>query len=260
MTDLEYDKIAQAAQQDFSQALLPTAPPPGTARIGSAEMANIAVECKDLMMLYTCAMKEVRTRFEILNAEYGVRYQRNPIHSISTRLKGSASIVEKLHRKGLSLTPENIRNHIFDVAGIRVICFYEDDIFSLANAITSQDGITLRKAKDYISKPKPNGYRSLHLILDVPFSLSNSTETISVEVQIRTVVMDAWASMEHQLKYKFHGTVDEDTVSQLKLCAEAISMTDHRMMEIRQEIEAGNERSESELLLEKIRKMDHPLE
>ena len=221
---------------------------------------NLVVECKDLMMLYACAMKEMRTKFENLNTEYGVRSSRNPIRSISTRLKGSASIVDKLQRKGLSFSPQNIEQHIHDVAGIRVICYYVDDIFALAEAISHQQEVKLLELKDYITYPKPNGYRSLHMILSVPVFLSEQTRWMKVEVQIRTIAMDFWASLEHQLKYKHQIAGEREIVAQLKECANTIAATDAKMMDLRNQIESGIEQSEDELLLEKLKKMDHPLE
>lgn len=259
----EYDYVDEPAE---SSVLMNTDLIPSQARKNeyliaeSKRMMNIAIECKDLMMTYACAMKEVRTRFEILNAEYGVRCSRNPIHSISTRLKGSASIVEKLNRKNLALSAENIQKYIHDVAGVRVICYYVDDVFSLAKAICKQNGIRLIKAKDYITTPKPNGYRSLHLILSVPVSFADNTQDVSVEVQIRTIAMDSWASMEHQLKYKSVAATDEHIVSRLRDCAEAIAQTDQEMVAIRNEIESATEQTADDILIDKIKKMDHPLE
>lgn len=177
----------------------------------SKRMMNIAIECKDLMMTYACAMKEIRTRFEILNAEYGVRCSRNPIHSISTRLKGSASIVEKLNRKELALsarTSESI-SMMWPVFGSSATI---RTMYSHGKRICGQSGIRLITMKDYISTPKPNGYRSLHLILSVPVSFADNTQDVSVEVQIRTIAMDSWASMEHQLKYKSTTTTDEHII------------------------------------------------
>lgn len=224
------------------------------------ENAIVAVECRELMMRYSCAMKEVRTRFEILNAEHSVSSQRSPIHSISTRLKGASSIVDKLNRKDLAFSARNIEEHINDVAGVRIICPYIDDIFALADQISHQDGIKLLDCKDYITNPKANGYRSLHLILSVPVCFSNHTKPVKVEVQIRTIAMDFWASLEHQLKYKQRLRNEEELIADLKDCADTIADTERKMLKLRLQIEGENPASKDELLLEKLKKFDRPLE
>lgn len=132
------------------------------------KMAGTMVDYKEMRMRYSCAIKEVRTKFDVLNSEFNVRYQRNPITSINSRLKSSTSIMEKLNRKGLSFTVENVEENLYDVAGIRVVCSYVDDIYVLAEALAQQDDITVIRRKDYIRSPKPNGYRSYHMIVSVP--------------------------------------------------------------------------------------------
>lgn len=221
---------------------------------------NLAVECKDLMMLYVCAIKEMQTRLEVLNTEYTVRCRRNPIHSIHSRLKSSASIVEKLNRKGVPFSPENIEAYIQDVAGIRVICSYVDDIFMIAEAVSHQDGVELVARKDYITHPKPNGYRSLHLILSVPVSFSRSVKNVKVEVQIRTIAMDCWASLEHQLKYKHSIKNEQEIVEELRQCALDMAHTDATMQSLRARMDNDSPPSEDELLLEKLKRMDHPMD
>ena len=223
------------------------------------ERLNLVVECKDLMMMYSCAMKEVQTRFEILNSEYNVRCQRNPIQTITTRLKGSASIVEKLSTLNVPFSAANIKRNIHDVAGVRVICCYVDDIYELARAMGNQDGIELVEVKDYISNPKPNGYRSLHLILNVSVSFATCVRMVTVEVQIRTIAMDFWASLEHQLKYKNTLPNEREIVRQLTECAEIIAQTDSKMEQIRRQIEANTSTTADDVLLDKLKKMDHPL-
>ena len=165
----------------------------------SRRFMDMLVGYRELMMMYTCAMKEVRTKFEVLDTEFRVRYQRNPISSISTRLKHTNSIMTKLDRYGYRFSLENIEKYIQDAAGIRVICSYIDDIYGIADALLEQDDITLITRKDYIVQPKPNGYRSLHLIVEVPVFFAKFKKSMKVEVQIRTVAMDFWASLEHQL-------------------------------------------------------------
>ena len=152
------------------------------------QLLETAVEYKELRMMYACAIKEVQTKFEVLETEFKVRYQRNPISSIQTRLKSSSSIIEKMIRKGIPFSMENLEEQIQDLAGIRVICSYVDDIYALAQALTSQDDITLLEEKDYIRNPKPNGYRSLHLIVSVPVFFSQQKRQIKVEVQILSLI------------------------------------------------------------------------
>ena len=215
------------------------------------------VDYKELRMIYTCAMKEVQTKFDILNTEFKVRYRRNPITSITTRLKTTASITEKLARFNSSLSVENIEKYIYDVGGVRVICSYVDDIYLLADALLAQDDITLLRKKDYIAEPKPNGYRSLHLIVTVPVFFADRKLDVKVEVQIRTIAMDFWATLEHQMKYK-RDIPDHEAISEeLRLCAETIRRTDERMLAIRQKIEAAEDvRDEDDLLFDKLSRID----
>lgn len=190
-----------------------------------------------LMMEYRAAIMEVETRLKVLNDEFSQAYNRNPFESIKSRLKSVHSIYEKLQRRGFPITVESIRENLTDVAGLRVICSFPDDIYRLANLLTMQDDIQLLREKDYIKNPKPNGYRSLHLILGVPIFLSSEKKQIRVEVQFRTIAMDFWASLEHKLKYKKDvGTTDE-IVAQLKTCADTIEALDYRMQEIRNQID-----------------------
>ena len=160
------------------------------------------LEYKELMMIYTCAMKEVQTKFDVLSTEFQVRYQRNPIRSMSSRLKKTSAIAGKLSKRDLAFTLENIEAHLSDVAGVRIICAYIDDIYMIADSFLKQDDVTLIEKKDYIASPKENGYRSLHLIVSVPVFFSEHKKDVKVEVQIRTMAMDFWASLEHQLRYK----------------------------------------------------------
>lgn len=220
-------------------------------------LVGTIVEYKELMMMYTCAMKEIRTKFEVLNTEFNVRYQRNPINSISTRLKRTSSITDKLSRQNHPFSIESIEKNIHDVAGVRVICSYIDDIYIIANALLKQDDITLVVRKDYIANPKPNGYRSLHLIVKVPVFFADQKRDMNVEVQIRTIAMDFWASLEHQLKYKQDIPNQQEIIMQLKACAEVINATDERMLDIRCRIESATDApTEEEILLEKLARLD----
>lgn len=201
------------------------------------QMVDTVVDYKEMRMRYSCAIKEVRTKFDVLNSEFNVRYQRNPITSISSRLKSSTSIMRKLDSKDLNFTLDNVEKNLFDVAGIRVVCSYVDDIYMLAQALAKQDDITVLKEKDYIKHPKANGYRSYHMIVSVPVFFSDRTKNMAVEVQIRTIAMDFWASLEHKLKYKRNVNEADEIVSQLKMCADSIERLDYQMQEIRNRID-----------------------
>lgn len=193
----------------------------------------------DLMMEYQCALMEVETKLNVLNEEFASKYQRNPFESIKSRIKEPLSIINKMKRKGFPLSVESMEQNLFDIAGIRVICSFCDDIYSIAQLLTRQDDIILVEVKDYIKNPKPNGYRSLHLILDIPIFLSSGKKHMKVEVQFRTIAMDFWASLEHKVKYKKDVEHPEEIVAELKECADVISAMDCRMQEIRNKIE-GN--------------------
>lgn len=221
------------------------------------KMAGTVVEYRELRMMYSCAIKEVRTKFDVLNSEFNVRYQRNPITSITSRLKSSTSIMEKLARLDVPFSVDNVNEYLHDVAGIRVICSYMDDIYRLAHALAKQDDITVLNFKDYIKNPKPNGYRSYHMIVSVPVFFSDQTRDMKVEVQIRTIAMDFWASLEHQLKYKKEVPDQQEIVNQLTECATQIAQVDAKMYELRKRIElAEDEPTEEDLLLEKLRRID----
>ena len=203
---------------------------------------NIIEEAKPylvLMMQYRCAIMEVETKLKVLDAEFSQEYNRNPFESIKSRLKSPVSISDKLRRKGYAVTVENIEKYLKDVAGVRVICSFPDDIYRLAALLEKQDDIILLEKKDYIKNPKPNGYRSLHLILDIPIFLSNEKKHMKVEVQFRTIAMDFWASLEHKLKYKKNVENSEEIVEQLKKCADSIEKLDYQMQEIRDGIDRG---------------------
>lgn len=220
-------------------------------RIAAKHLAGF----QELMMVYSCAIKEVQTKFDVLNTEFSVRYRRNPIYCINTRLKRPISILEKLERLGLPVTLEHIEKDLHDVAGVRVICSYRDDIYRIADALLRQNDVELLTKKDYIVAPKANGYRSLHLIVRVPIFFANTTHKVKVEVQIRTIAMDCWASLEHQLKYKQEISGEEQIVQELYTCAEMLAETDAKMLAIRREIEHGEERPDGEmLLLERLQK------
>lgn len=192
-----------------------------------------------VMTMYSCGIREVRTKLEVLNDDLTARYQRNPIQSIKSRIKTPVSIAKKLKKQNLPVCVDSIEGHINDVAGVRVICSFIDDIYTIAEMLTSQTDITLIKQKDYIENPKPNGYRSLHLIIEVPVFFADKMRPIRVEVQIRTIAMDYWASLDHLLQYKkdnFSEAEREMIVSRLKKCADMITATDLEMLDIRKDI------------------------
>lgn len=190
-----------------------------------------------LMMEYQAAIMEVETRFQVLNVELSQEYNRNPVESIRSRLKSPESIYEKLRRKGYPVTVESIQENLSDVAGLRVICSFPDDIYRLVELFVRQGAVVLLSRKDYIKNPKPNGYRSLHLILNVPIFLLQEKKYMKVEVQFRTIAMDFWASLEHKLKYKKHVDNTEEIVRQLKNCADSIEALDYQMQDIRNRID-----------------------
>lgn len=193
----------------------------------------------EMTQLYDGAIREVRTKIEILDREFQVRYARNPIHHIDSRLKSPGSITEKLRRKGLPVSIESAEKNLWDIAGVRVICNYIQDIYHVAELLSRQRDIEVVQLKDYISEPKANGYRSLHLEVRVPVFLSSHTELVPVEIQIRTIAMDFWASLEHELRYKSDQDANEALKLRLKLCAETSAQLDEEMQSIYQEIHGG---------------------
>lgn len=221
------------------------------------KMMRTVVNYKDMQMTYACALKEIKTKFDVLNTEFNIKYKRNPISSISTRLKSTESTLRKLMSRHLPVSVNSIEEHIYDIAGIRVICSYIDDIYLIAEALLKQDDITLIERKDYIKNPKPNGYRSLHLIVRIPVFFAEGKKQVNVEVQIRTIAMDFWASLEHQLKYKQSIPDQTDVEARLKNCADIIARTDAEMLELRRQIEKAEDApTEEEQLFERLKKID----
>ena len=184
-----------------------------------------------MMLEYGAALKIVETKLDALDSEFNLRHARNPIESISTRLKTPDSIVEKMHRRGQPISIESIQKTLTDIA--RVICSFLDDIYSLADMIENQEDITVRVKKDYIAHPKENGYRSLHLIVSIPIYLSQGRKDIPVEIQFRTIAMEFWATLEHKIKYKKKIADPESVSAELKSCADLINEIDHRMQSLR---------------------------
>ena len=193
-------------------------------------------EYRTLMAYYRCAMMEVETKFNVLNTEFSLRHDRNPISGIKTRMKSPRSIMEKLQRRGLTPSVAAIEREINDVAGVRVICSFTEDVYSLAESLLKQDDIRLVERKDYIASPKENGYRSLHLIVTVPIFLAREKREMRVEIQLRTIAMDFWAALEHQLRYKKDTNFTAEMARELNLCAEISAMLDGRMNALRREV------------------------
>ena len=189
-----------------------------------------------LMTYYRCAMMEIETKFNVLNEEYSLAHDRNPISSIKTRLKSFPSIREKLVRKGLEESVSAIEENLNDVAGVRVICPFPEDVYVLANALLKQDDVFLIEKKDYIKNPKPNGYRSLHMIVAIPIFLAREKRMMKVEIQLRTIAMDCWASLEHQLRYKKETTFTEEMAEELLTCAELSAELDNKMDILRKKV------------------------
>ncbi len=188
---------------------------------------------EEMMMMYNCAIREIRTKLEVLNDELSLTQKRNPIERISTRIKEPKSIVQKLKRKGSEITIESVRQQVKDVAGIRVICMFTDDIYKIADMLMAQDDIRIISTKDYIESPKPSGYRSYHMIGEIPVFFSDRKEYMKVEIQIRTIAMDFWASLEHEMKYKHEIPNEEQVSAALRQCSYDIADVERRMLEIR---------------------------
>ncbi len=190
-------------------------------------------EFNTLMAYYKCAMLEVETKFNVLNEQFSLQYDRNPISSIKGRLKSIESIKDKLEKKELPFTLTSIEENLNDVAGVRVICSFVQDVYMLKDALLAQDDITLIEMKDYIKNPKPNGYRSLHLIINVPIFLLHEKKIMKVEIQLRTIAMDSWAALEHQLKYKKEVDFTDEMIDELKYCADISAELDSKMDSLR---------------------------
>ena len=230
MQDKEKNLLAELTSQMSSEIKIPD------------ELMKEAEQMQGLLLYYSYAIKEIRTKLEILNDELAFRTRRNPIESIESRVKKPASIIEKLRRKNYPVSVESIFENLHDVAGVRVICSFIEDIYDVADMFLKQDDITLVEIKDYIKNPKSNGYRSLHLIVKVPIFLSDRTLDMKVEVQIRTMAMDFWAALEDQANYKKGIQGIDGLIEELTECAEIINQTDRRMQDIYHKILQAKEK------------------
>ncbi len=197
---------------------------------------------QELQAYYRCALMEVETKFKVLNEQFSLQYDRNPIETIKTRIKSPESLAEKVMRKGLAFDLDVVEREVCDVAGIRVVCSFPEDIYLVEECLTSQDDIKILQRKDYIEHPKPNGYRGLHLIVKVPIFLQNGKRMMKVEVQLRSIAMDFWASLEHKLRYKKQLDVElaAELEDELLYCSKAAADLDARMGKIRNRIEESH--------------------
>ena len=194
--------------------------------------------------VYAAGIREITTRLETLDEEFERTYRHNPIHHIESRLKTLPSIVNKLRATGSPLSIGSAKKQIHDIAGVRVVCRYVDDIHRIARLLLDQDDISLIEKKDYIEHPKPNGYRSLHVVVDVPVYMSHGRLFVPVEIQIRTVAMDFWATLEHGIRYKSEGEVPAYIQEELHKCADIITQTDYKMQEIFQALRLLNDKED----------------
>ena len=209
----------------------------GDMSISPEEVEEKIEEMNETLLIYRSAIKEVKTKLDILDDELKIRRKRNPIEYMKSRVKTPGSIMDKLRRRGLEMSVDSAKKNLNDIAGIRVICSFVGDIYDIAEMLKRQDDIILIEEKDYIKNPKPNGYRSLHLVVEVPIFFSDHAEPVRVEVQIRTIAMDFWASLEHKLYYKTSGESPVHITNDLKECADVIASTDMRMQDIQREVE-----------------------
>ena len=198
-----------------------------------------------IILLYNSALKEVGTKLEILNDEYQHVHQYNPIEHIKSRIKTPESIVKKLKRRGYEVSVSNMVRFVNDIAGVRIICSFTSDIYRIADMLARQNDIRVLSIKDYIKNPKDSGYKSFHMIVSVPIFLSSETMETKVEIQIRTVAMDFWASLEHKINYKYDGTVPEHIKRELSECAEMVSDLDAKMMSLNEEIKESENNGEN---------------
>ena len=202
------------------------------------QLIESAMQLQQVMLLYEAGIREIKTKLDILSDESRISGKASPIDSIKSRIKTPRSIIGKLKRRGYPISLQSMMENLNDIGGIRVICPFIEDIYTVADMLMRQDDLTLIEKKDYIKNPKPNGYRSLHLILEVPIFLSESTKPVRIELQLRTIAMDFWASLEHQLRYKADVVVPPHISDDLKACADVIAATDEEMQRIAKELEA----------------------
>ena len=196
------------------------------------ELFESAMQLQQVMMLYDAGIREIKTKLDILRDECSISGKPSPINAIKSRVKTPRSIIGKLKRRGFPITLQSMMDNLNDIGGIRVICPFIENIYTVADMLMRQSDLTLIERKDYIENPKPNGYRSLHLILEVPIFLAETTKPVRIELQLRTIAMDFWASLEHQLRYKADIEVPAHVSDDLKACADVIAATDEEMQRL----------------------------
>lgn len=206
----------------------------------SGDFYKMAFQFQQIMMIYESAIKQIETKLDILNKESSVNRTRNPINTVKSRLKSPESIAKKLEKKGLEVSFNSMMKNLNDIAGVRVICPYISDIYSVRDMLLKQPDLKLIKENDYIQNPKESGYRSLHLVMEIPVYLSKTEHNVRVEIQLRTIAMDFWASLEHPLHYKNDAEVPDSIRRELFRVAETIAMTDREMEEIAIELQTLN--------------------
>lgn len=204
--------------------------------LANEEINDTLQEFLTLQQIYEAGIKEVKTKLEILDDEFKIKHDHNPIHHMEYRLKSVKSILGKLEKRGLDVTLQSIILNLTDIAGVRVICNYVSDVYKIADMLIKQNDIKLIKKKDYIKHPKENGYRSLHLVVEIPIFLAEKVQPIPVEIQIRTIAMDFWASLEHHLRYKADNEIPDGVRDELIECAKNISNLDYKMQGIHEEL------------------------
>lgn len=209
---------------------------PFTALVPNTDITDTLQEFMALQQLYDAGIKEVRTKLEILDDEFKIKHDHNPIHHMEYRLKSVNSILGKLEKRGLEVSLDSIVTNLTDIAGVHVICNYVSDVYKIADLLIKQSDIKLIAKKDYIKHPKENGYRSLHLVVEVPIFLAEKVQPTTVEIQIRTIAMDFWASLEHHLRYKADNEVPDGVRDELIECAKTISNLDYKMQGIHEEL------------------------
>lgn len=198
----------------------------------------------ELMTYYRCAIMEIETKLKVLDEEFSMEFDRNPISSIKSRLKSPQSIRDKMVRKNLPFSLSAVEENLNDVAGIRVICPFPEDVYTIADALLKQDDITLIQKKNYIENPKPNGYRSLHIIVAIPIFLAHGKKIMKVEIQLRTIAMDFWATLEHQLRYKKNSVFTDEMANELYECAKISASLDYRMENLRKTVDRNEKPTE----------------
>lgn len=209
-----------------------------------AEIEELRTDYASIRGVYAAAIREIDARLQNLDSEFSFHNRHNPIHHIETRVKSLPSIIKKLHSMNVPVSISNAKKTLHDIAGVRVVCRYVDDIYRIANLLLSQDDIQLILEKDYIKRPKTNGYRSLHIVVDVPVYMIEGRLFIPVEIQIRTVAMDFWATLEHGIRYKASEEVPQKIVDELRECADVITDTDYKMQEIFKALQMVHDREE----------------